>query len=507
MKHRKVNLDYIKSGRPLDRPIVDEDGTLVLNDGFVLEESRALDKINLIEEESIGSKYIPPKTIEEEKPPIVIKAPEDNETPFEVIDKIIRQIESLFREGDIKAQKYFVKRVFNVCGLIQRVCYDNKDLALGSIMLEQRARYTVRHPLRTAIVCHIVSGHLGWAPDEQVSLVAAAVTMNIGMLDMQERMHKQQAPLSAWQKDAIRKHPSDGAALLKELGVTDELWLGAVLQHHEALDGNGYPHGLKDAGIGIGARVLSLADAYCARVSGRNYRPPLSPSVAVRSLFLSNTHPVDKDLAVSFVKNLGVFPPGTFVKLKNGETAIVTQRGEKINHPIVHTLVRANGTRLMSPIKRDTAANENFAVTQVITQEKAGVEINKFQLWGYGMFKRTKTRMRKTDRLRIELPAKLLDMENLSTADCDILNISETGCLLKTLVRKDGALVVNKTYHLTFRILDKTLENLSSMVRNSQLRYGIQMVGMQFLDITPEQQKHVALYLKKEAEKEAEEEV
>jgi HD-GYP domain-containing protein (c-di-GMP phosphodiesterase class II) len=489
----------------LNRSIVDADGTLILGGGVVVGESRALDKINLIEEETISSKYTPPKTFEEEKPAIVIPPFEDNETPFEVIDKIIRQIESLFRKGDIRAQKYFVKRVLNVCKLIQRVCYENKDLALGSILLEQQTRYTVRHPLRTAIVCHIVLGHLGWAPEEQSSLVAAAITMNIGMLEMQEEMHKQEAPLSARQKDAMKKHPSEGAALLKKLGVTDKLWLDAVLQHHEALDGSGYPNGFKDSEIGIGARVLSLADAYCARVAGRNYRPPLSPSVAVRNLFLSNTHPVDKDLAISFVKNLGVFPPGTFVKLKNGETAIVTQRGEKINFPIVHILVRGNGERLISPIKRDTATSEDFAVKEVITQEKARVEINRFQLWGYGMFKREKTRMRKTDRLQIELPAKLLDIENLSTADCDILNVSETGCLLKTLVGNDKALIVNKTYHLTFRILGKTLENLSSMVRNSQIRYGIQMVGMQFLDITPEQQKHITLYLKKEAEKEAEE--
>jgi HD-GYP domain-containing protein (c-di-GMP phosphodiesterase class II) len=503
MKYRKIITEGIEPGKAAEHTIRDEDGTLLLAEGAIFDKLRVVDEMERIHEESLNAKPIRPPQPEPEPPKVIIEVIEDDESPIEVIDKIIIRIESLFKAGDIRTQKYVLHRILNVCHLIQDVCLENEDLALGVVMLEQRAKYTVRHPLRTAVVCCIVSRRLGWKPDMQISLVAAAITMNLGILELQEELDNQEAPMNRRQKDEIHKHPAAGAELLKELGVKDELWLDIVLEHHEALNGSGYPSGLKGGEIIEGARVLSLADAYCARVSGRNYRRPLSPEVAVRNIFLSNADLVDKDIALVFVKNLGVFPPGTFVKLKNGETAIVTQRGETINHPIVYTLVRANDTQVMSPIRRDTAASEDFAIEEIISREKAGVEVNKFQLWGYGIFKRAKTTMRKTGRLQSEIPAKLLDMENLSTADCVILNISETGCLLKTRVTNDRKLIVNKNYRLTFRILDKTLENVSATVRSSKGSYGTQVTGMQFMDITPEQQKHINLYLEKEAEKKA----
>ena len=501
MKFRELTTTNIETGKPLTSALRDAQGEVLLEKGRSLEKSKVLDKMKQFKEEADEAEKLKKKLAKAAAPKVEIEAAQDNESPFEVIDRIMKHIESLYKTGDVTTQKYFIQRVTNICASIQEVCSENEELVLGSILMEQKVKYTARHPLRTAIVCHIVSRHLGWKPDEQLSLIEAALTMNIGMLALQEQLNDQAEPLSVYQKDEVKKHPTASAELLAELGVTDRLWLDAVLQHHETLGGTGYPHGLKDDEITKGARILSLADMYCARVAGRSYRPPLLPSVAVKSIFLSNTTPVDKDLAMVFVKNLGVFPPGTFVRLKNGETGIVTQRGDKINSPIVYTLVKANGERSHAPLKRDTATSEDFAIKEVITQDKAGVEINKFQLWGYGIFKRAKTKMRKADRVQIEIPARLLDVETLSTADCIILNISENGCLLKTVAQSKKELIVNKTYHLTFRIHDKTLEDVSATVRNSQERSGIKMMGMQFTEIKPEQQKQISAYLAKEAEK------
>jgi HD-GYP domain-containing protein (c-di-GMP phosphodiesterase class II) len=510
MKVRELNTTGAETGKRLNVALKDAHGEVLLEKGQVLEKSKVLDTIQRLKEEAEEAERL--KELRDKElaakakaaaPKAEIEEARDNESPFEIIDRVLNQIESLYRLSDVSTQKYFVQRVSRVCELIHDVCSENEELALGSILMEQKARYTVRHPLRTAIVCHIISRHLGWKPDRQMSLIQAAVTMNIGMLSLQEQLNEQSEPLSAYQKGEVKNHPISGVELLKELGVTDQLWLDAVLQHHETLSGTGYPSGLKDDEISQGARILSLADIYCARVAGRSYRPPLLPSVAVKSIFMSNSTPVDKELAMVFVKNLGVFPPGTFVKLKNGEIGIVTQRGEKINSPIVYTLVKANGERAHAPLKRDTATSEDFAVKEVITQDKAGVEINKFQLWGYGIFKRAKTMMRKVDRVQTEIPAKLLDLETLSTADCIILNISENGCLLKTIAESKKELVVSKTYHLTFRIQSKTLENISATVRNSQERSGIKMMGMQFTEIKPEQQEVITAHLAKEAEKDA----
>ena len=441
------------------------------------------------------------------------------------MDKIVKELENLYGSGNITTQKYFVHRIMNLCGLIQYVCMEDEDLALCSLVLEQKSRYTVLHPLRAAIVCFIVSRHLKWKPDDQLSLVKAAITMNIGMISLQERLLDQAEPLSIHQKAEVRNHPLTGKELLETIGVTDELWLNTVLQHHEALNGAGYPFGLKDEEVSSGARILSLADTYCARVAGRNYRPSLLPHIAVRKIFLNKSETVDEDLAMIFVKNLGVYPPGTFVRLNNGETAIVTRRGRKINNPLVRTLVKADNTVSMSMQVRDTNLPE-FAIKDVVTQKKAGVEINKFRLWDCGAFKSSKPKLcasndpeatlmakimdlenlstvRRNDRLKTDIPAIMLDMANVSTSQCTILNLSEAGCMLKIPFQGGRTMTVKKIYYLTFRILERTLENVTIRARNSRIQDDSQLMGMHFMDIRPDQQKQISLFLDKEAEKNA----
>jgi len=82
------------------------------------------------------------------------------------------------------------------------------------------------------------------------------------------------------------------------------------------------------------------------------------------------------------IKELGIYPPGAVVRLKNNEIAVVTHRGEEINHPIVHSVVRANGERLGRPLRRDCSKDE-FAVKEFIVPDEVEIKINRYKLWGY----------------------------------------------------------------------------------------------------------------------------
>lgn len=503
---------------------MEENDALILAKSMILDSQPADDATPVSAEPKKTELLKPLDPVEYEQPDIIMASAEEDDSPFSVLDKILKELDCLYKSGNVKAQKYFIHRVMNVCGLIQYVCMEDEDLALGSMLMEHGARYTVVHPLRTAIVCFIVSRYLSWEPDDQLSLVKAAITMNVGMMALQERLLDQAEPLSVQQKAEVRNHPLVGKELLEAIGVTDELWLNTVLQHHETLNGSGYPFGLKDKEVCSGARILSLADAYCARVAGRNYRPPLLPHVAVKRIFQSKSDAIDEDLAMIFVKNLGAFPPGTFVKLNNGETAIVTRRGRKINNPIVRTLLKADNTLIMSLPRRDTGLKE-FSVKDVVTQKRAGVEINKFRLWDCGAFKSHKPRLtasddpqatllakimdlenlssvRRTERMKTDIPAIMLDMANQSTSNCTILNLSEAGCMLKIPFQGGRTMTAKKIYYLTFRILERTLENVTVRARNFRVQEGCQMMGMHFIDLKTDQQKHISLYLDSEAEKE-----
>ena len=169
--------------------------------------------------------------------------------------------------------------------------------------------------------------------------------------------------------------------MLRARGVTDEVWLEAVLSHHECLDGSGYRRRKKGAEISISAQLVSLGDVYCARISGRKHRKGLRPNAALRALFLDQGKKVSQELASLFIKAVGVLPAGTAVRLENGEIAVVLNRGERPNTPHVCSIVGIEGMPLVKPIPRDTA-QPACKVKEVMEWADVGAMPSMHTLWG-----------------------------------------------------------------------------------------------------------------------------
>ncbi|MEO5356805.1 MAG: PilZ domain-containing protein [Nitrospirae bacterium YQR-1] len=487
MKMRVLKLSTAMVGKPLDKPLYDENGNLMLGRGYVMTDKDVAKISRAIVIEPEGDEVIP-----EEDEDIDIEQIVDADLPFENLDLLNIKIDGLF--DNLKREKDFQKKVRNSAKIVQDVCSIDEDLALGTIMLEHESRYTVKHPIHTAIVSEIVTKKMGWSQEERANLISAALTMNIGMIELQERLHFQQEPLSPYQKEEVNKHPLEGVKVLKQFGVKNDLWLTAVLQHHEMLDGTGYPSKLKDKGIEEPSRVIALADIYCARVSGRHYRKPLLPTVALKELFLNKNESLDPDISAVFIKNLGIYPPGTFVQLANNEIAIVTQRGERINAPIAYTVLRHNNKVPTVAIKRDTSLDE-FTVKTIVPPSKVNVIINRYQLWGYGVFKRAKVAKRKQQRIQVTIPAKVLELQTISTYDAVILNISNNGCFIRIQTATDKEFQYNKEFYITFRLLNRTLENIQATSRSIQRKYDHSLVGMEFVNLTAEHAEIVKTFV------------
>ena len=275
----------------------------------------------------------------------------------------------------------FPEQILRIRELIREACRVSPDAALAMTLLDRNGRYSVRHSVDVAIACHLIGAELGIAEPDLTSTVAAALTMNVSMLTLQDDLQTQQAPLSAGQREVIHNHPEESAMLLRERGVEDQVWLHAVLSHHEAIDGSGYRHGRKGDDIPLPAQLLSLADVYCARISSRDYRPSLRPNAALRALFLEQGKKVRDGLASQFIKAIGVFPAGTPVRLDNGEIAVVVQRGHNASKPVVCSIIGPQGMPLGVPVRRDTS-QPNFSVKEVVSWGELGAVPSMQSLWG-----------------------------------------------------------------------------------------------------------------------------
>ncbi len=234
------------------------------------------------------------------------------------------------------------------------------EVALSQIVRQSEGHYGVRHSIQAATACHAAARLLGWSPTEQRRAFQAALTMNVGMLDLQAKLATQVSPLTAMQREAINEHPLRSAEMLAEAGIDDEDWLVAIRQHHELSDGSGYPHKLRE--VEPLAELLRYADIYTARLSSRANRPAMSAMQAGREL---HQMAAASPLAAALIKSFGIFPPGSIVRLASGEIGLVVRNGDKAHCPQVATLTDAMGEPRMSPLLRD-CARDAYAVAALL---------------------------------------------------------------------------------------------------------------------------------------------
>ena len=218
---------------------------------------------------------------------------------------------------------------------------DAPDIALAAILLNQiGGRYAIRHCIDSAALACLVARRIGRGEAEVVTITAAALTMNVGMLRDIDGFHTRATLLSDAEREKIRRHPVDGAELLRCAGVDDKAWIACVLQHHESPDGSGYPHGLARPDIAADALLVGMADRYCACIGARNYRRSMLAPDALQVLVRDNAgHP---ELVNGFVAVLGSMPPGTLVRLEDDSAGVVMAvRGVG---PLVRVLRHADGS-------------------------------------------------------------------------------------------------------------------------------------------------------------------
>ncbi|MBV8125472.1 MAG: phosphodiesterase [Burkholderiaceae bacterium] len=209
--------------------------------------------------------------------------------------------------------------------------------------------YSARHAVLCAVVSELCAQQLGWSRADIESLNCAALTMNVGMTELQDVLAQQLSPLTPEQRRAVSEHAGKSAALLQAGGVQDPLWLDIVRRHHEA---DAQRDELPPSGPRM-ARLLRRVDIYTAKLSRRAGRDPRSPAIAARDACLNSVGLPDA-VGATLMSVLGLYPPGCFVALANGDIGVVIERGSQAHNPQVVSLRRADGSEYEQPLRRDT---------------------------------------------------------------------------------------------------------------------------------------------------------
>jgi hypothetical protein len=233
-----------------------------------------------------------------------------------------------------------------------------RDADVGLYLLFQLAGnssvgYSASHALVSAVLCHLIAIELKLPQAERDSLVHAALTMNIAMTSLQDRLAEQVEKPSQQQQDAIRAHTVKSEQMLANKGVTDALWLSTVRLHHDENTGKGELRNILPAQRL--ARILRMVDRYAAMISPRKSREGRSATDSARSVLTSTGEQKD-DVGHALVRAVGLCPPGTYVRLDNNEVAVVMRRSDKPNLPYVAIVLNEAGAMLNPPHLHRTAS-------------------------------------------------------------------------------------------------------------------------------------------------------
>lgn len=300
---------------------------------------------------------------------------------FRMLDDCARNLEGLLRTPSSDSDSgRFAHDVGRLAARIQHLCRSDSDAALAYVLLGQ-AQYAVRQQLNVAILSALMLSRLAPRSVRAETTMSAALTMNVGAMDLHEELYWVDRPLDELQRAALRAHPITSAQALRRFGVEDSGWLEIVEQHHEALDGSGYPRGIKADQICKEARILGIADRYNGMVMNRSYRSGMAPDLALKNLAQRDARATDPALVGLLIKVIGVYPPGTVVSLVNKEVGIVTKRLLDLKHPVVQTFFLDPFWPYDKPVRRFTKKMPQFAIAKTLSRDELNFTIDPEQLW------------------------------------------------------------------------------------------------------------------------------
>lgn len=359
----------VRLGEPLPWGVRDEHGQLLLARGHVIDSEAQLAALL---ERGAGVDI-------EEVRAAASRAEAEKQRPkslFAQWEQLLWQLDRALRSV---AEPGFAQRLEEVRERIEALTLREPDIAIYLTVRQDPKRltiYALAHSVHCALVSLLMARRLGWDEGRTRTLMRAALTMNISILDLQGRMAAQGAPPTPPQMDMIRAHPDVGVKMLQAAGVSDAAWLEAIAHHHERADGTGYPRGLRD--VGELPTVLRYIDVFMAKMAPRALRPPLTTQVAARQLYQESG---GAEVSAAIIKEFGIYPPGEFVQLKSGELAVVVRRSADARTPLAASVTDRQGMPHVNTVMRDTAKPE-FAITGLAAQKNFVLRMPPERLFG-----------------------------------------------------------------------------------------------------------------------------
>ncbi|MGE4470153.1 MAG: HD-GYP domain-containing protein [Desulfovibrio sp.] len=209
-----------------------------------------------------------------------------------------------------------------VRGLVSTFLGDAEStLHLMNVLKPEEHIYS--HELNVTILSLLLGRENGLDQENLVLLGLAALLHDVGKERIDRKLLKKRGPLTRPEVQLLQRHVDIGRDLLMRLPSMPLRVVDAVYQHHEMLDGSGYPLGLTGEAVGLAARIVAVTNVYDNLCNHADPERSLTPYLSLSYMFTQRRDQLDPDLLSQFIRCMGVYPPGTVVQLSNGAIGMV----------------------------------------------------------------------------------------------------------------------------------------------------------------------------------------
>lgn len=356
-------LQLCKPGMKLGKPIFNEEGLILLGERMELTES----SLRRLEQFGINYIYVEDSRTED----IVVSDIVSAETRSRAVSEVRSNFRKLMEEAGGKKSlgSFQIGKTFrSVMEMIIDDISDNKNAMIMLMNIHASDQYLFHHSVNVCIYATVLGQAYGYSRDELMTLGLGALLHDIGKTKLPEALLQKPGKLTAEEYELIKKHTEYGFKLLKDEPNIPLLSAHVAFQHHERLDGSGYPRGIAGDHIHHYAQWVGLVDSYDAMTSVRSYRPPMLPHEAMEIIYTCSGTMYDKSKIELFRDKVAIYPVGILVRLNTGESGVVVDVNSAFpSRPVIRILTDSDDVPLTQPYEVDLSKKLNVSIKEVLT--------------------------------------------------------------------------------------------------------------------------------------------
>lgn len=347
-------IDRVKEKDILGKSILTYEGQVLLRAGVKLNRSY-IDKLKklgvfyiYVEDERLEDVYVEDEKLTQLK-----------QSSMKSMSKIVANLNN-YNEKKLRQSLKTVEEMINyiiTVGDVNKSIYDIKTYD----------NYTFIHSIDTCIMASFLGISTGYDEFKVKELGVGAILHDIGKTKIPIEILNKKSKLTDEEFGEIKKHPIYGSKILKKIFGTYSPIIKIVEQHHERVDGRGYPYGLTDKQITNFAKVVCICDVYDAVSNDRCYRKKFRPNDAYELILSGSGSSFDQKLVLYFKNTFAVYPLGCCVKLSNGIEGYVVRQNEGFpDRPVIRVLKDPETGTNIPGYEVDLLKNLNVIVEEIV---------------------------------------------------------------------------------------------------------------------------------------------